>query len=194
MRPASRRRKHQSKRRARRARRQRSRPPEEARRRLPRRPRLRASGESTREASIRTSPRRRLLSVDALAERVDQVVASSLGQLNGSVEQFVDEALERHLREIVEARVRERLATGEPALADEPDSLVKAPVEPRPEQTKVCNGCRRTLPSTAFQQGRATCRVCRQQQHRERQARKAQELQPGPTADAEPPRNDRTDT
>jgi hypothetical protein len=89
--------------------------------------------------------------------------------------ELVRRAVDHELERLVAAELEQRSnGNGHTAPRSDPRTLADA--------TKACTGpCRRTLPLSAFEKGRAKCRQCRHAEHRARQDR---------AAEAEPPRTD----
>jgi hypothetical protein len=92
-----------------------------------------------------------------LAEIVRVKVHDELAAMNGRLEQLVAEAVDRELdrlvRDLVQARLKER--DGE-----------------LPPPTKVCIGCGQGKPLHAFQPGRNQCRRCRNRAQSEAKKRR----------------------
>ena len=109
------------------------------------------------------------------ANGLEERVGTLLAQHREELEQLVDEALERELAQLVAERLHARNGNGTTRAA-----------EPATTTTKVCNRCNRNLPTSAFDPRRGTCRQCRQQQHREREQRRAAAVTEPPRTDPDP--------
>jgi len=102
--------------------------------------------------------------VDAIDERISELVSAHRPEL----EQLIRRAVDRELEHLIEAEFARRGSGSS-------ETATSAAVA----TAKVCRDCGRTLPVSSFEKHRLVCRECRARQREQR--RQAE-------ADAEPPR------
>ena len=89
-----------------------------------------------------------------LAERIEQAVNRAFAELNGTLEQLVDQELDQRIGQLVAERLDAR----------------NGHVLQQPEQTaKACKTCGTEKPADQFERGRHSCRECRRADLRSRQ-------------------------
>lgn len=119
------------------------------------------------------------MSQGAIDERIHRLVALH----RGALEQLVDQALDQALAELVAQRIHTRNGNGTAA-----EPAASTPNGPIP-QTKICTGCGRDLPPSAFEKHRNRCKDCRRREHARHLARR-RATAAAASAEQEPPRPD----